>query len=73
MPSAQHVMLAAHCKKTEQVDVKTPVLTYIRNTYSSAEADEAADDLAAVQALRNELVTAQGSAAGPRREVPLVK
>ncbi|GBF91561.1 hypothetical protein Rsub_04301 [Raphidocelis subcapitata] len=73
MPTAQHIMLAVHCKKTEQVDLKGPILSYIRSTYSGAEADGAADDLAAVQGLRNEMVTAQGSATGTPRKEQLVK
>lgn len=73
MPSAQHVMLAVHCKRTEQLDVKAPILSYIRATYSDAEAEDAADDLAAVQAQRNELVTAQSSATGAPRKEALLK
>jgi programmed cell death 6-interacting protein len=68
MVSALHVMLAVHCKKTEQLDLKGPVLSYIKGTYSNAEAEEATDDLVAIQALRNEMVTAQGSAAGAKRD-----
>lgn len=73
MPSAQHVMLAVHCKRTEQVDVKAPILAYIRSTYSDAEANEASDDLAAIQAQRNELVAAQSSATGAPKKEALVK
>lgn len=73
MPSAQNVMLAVHCKRTDQLDVKAPILSYIRSTYSEAEASEAADDLAAVHAVRSELVTAQGSATGTPKRETLVK
>ncbi|KAG2435427.1 hypothetical protein HYH02_011927 [Chlamydomonas schloesseri] len=52
-------MLAIHCKKTETVDIKTPLLTYIRATYSDREADDAADDLEKVQTLRAEVAQAQ--------------
>lgn len=68
MVSAQHVMLAAHCKKTDQVDLKAPVIAYIKNTYTNAEANDASDDLTAIQALRNEIVTAQSSAQGAKRD-----
>jgi programmed cell death 6-interacting protein len=72
MPSALHIMLAVHCKRTDAVDLKPPILAYVRSTYSDAEAEEAADDLAAVQALRAELVAAQSSATGaPKREALL--
>jgi hypothetical protein len=123
MPTAQHIMLAVHCKKTEQVrpgprcapsgkpfpfavdgppnpaaaakqpgipahpqsniqnepskhcqvDLKPPILSYIKSTYSDAEATAAADDLAAVAGLRAEMVTAQGSATGTPRKETLVK
>jgi len=73
MPSAQHVMLAVHCKKTDQIDIKAPILAYIRHTYSDREADEAVDDLAAVQGLRNDLVQAQSSATGTPRKESLIK
>ncbi|KXZ42912.1 hypothetical protein GPECTOR_111g245 [Gonium pectorale] len=59
MPTAQSVMLAIHCKKTDTTDVKTPLLTYIRATYSDREADDAADDVEKVQSLRAEVGLAQ--------------
>eukprot|EP00198_Chlamydomonas_reinhardtii_P012800 XP_001702137.1 programmed cell death protein 6-interacting protein [Chlamydomonas reinhardtii] len=62
MPTAQSVMLAIHCKKTETVDIKTPLLTYIRATYSDREADDAADDLEKVQTLRAEVAQGQSGA-----------
>lgn len=55
-------MLAIHCKKTETVDIKTPLLTYIRATYSDREADDAADDLEKVQTLRAEVAQGQSGA-----------
>ncbi|MEW5305101.1 MAG: hypothetical protein WDW36_007663 [Sanguina aurantia] len=48
-------MLAIHGKKTEAVDLKTPLISYVRNTYSDREADDAADDLNMVQQLRAEM------------------
>lgn len=59
MPSAQHVLLAIHIKRTDNVELKNPILSYIRETYSDREAEDAVDDLAAIQALRNEIVQAQ--------------
>jgi programmed cell death 6-interacting protein len=64
MPSAQTIMLAVHAKRTEQLDIKSPILNYIRATYDEADANDAADDLEGIQGLRNELVTAQGAAGG---------
>jgi hypothetical protein len=29
-----NIMLALHCKKTEAIDLKTPIWEYISNTYS---------------------------------------
>lgn len=54
-PNAQNMMLAIHGKKTEAVDLKTPLISYVRNTYSDREADDAADDLNMVQQLRAEM------------------
>ncbi|KIY99284.1 pH-response regulator protein palA/RIM20 [Monoraphidium neglectum] len=68
MPSAHNIMLAVHCKRTDALDVKSPILTYVRNTYGDADAEDAADDLEAIQGLRAELVTAQGSSQGAKRE-----
>jgi hypothetical protein len=34
----QQIMLALHCKKTEAVDLKSPIWQYISNTYSPEQA-----------------------------------
>lgn len=68
MPTAQSVMLAIHCKKTDPADLKAPLLTYIRATYSDREADEAADDLDKVQQLRTEMALMQSGAQPGARE-----
>ena len=60
-------MLAVHCKKTESVDLKTPLLAYIKSVYSERDATEAADDLDSVQKLRTE-VAAVSSGAPAMRE-----
>lgn len=62
MPTAQSVMLAIHCKKTDTVDLKSPVLSYIRHTYSDREAEDAEDDIVKVQDLRAEIAVANPSA-----------
>lgn len=63
-------MLAIHCKKTENADIKGPLFVYIRATYSNREADDAADDLERVQSLRAEVALAQsGSQPGVRETV----
>lgn len=58
--SASRVLLAIHVKRTDQLELKGPILSYIRETYSDRDADDAVDDLAAIQGLRNEIVLAQG-------------
>lgn len=68
MPTAQSVMLGIHCKKTEAVDLKAPLLAYIRATYSDREADDAADDLERVQSLRNEVSQTQSGTHASARE-----
>ncbi|KAG2490070.1 hypothetical protein HYH03_011535 [Edaphochlamys debaryana] len=68
MPTAQSVMLAIHCKKTETVDLKSPLLAYIRATYSDREADDAADDLERVQSLRAEVAQLQTGTQPSARE-----
>jgi hypothetical protein len=59
MPSASNILLAIHVKRTDNVELKNPILSYIRETYSDREAEDAVDDLVAIQTLRNELVTSQ--------------
>ena len=54
-------MLAIHCKKTDTVDLKSPLISYIRATYSDHEADEAADDLQLIQSLRSEVAAGQAT------------
>eukprot|EP00879_Flechtneria_rotunda_P030148 GHRR01032733.1.p1 GENE.GHRR01032733.1~~GHRR01032733.1.p1 ORF type:complete len:101 (-),score=21.35 GHRR01032733.1:333-635(-) len=59
MPSAQHVMLAIHVKRTDNIELKNPILSYIREQYGDRDAEDCVDDLAAIQTLRNEIVTSQ--------------
>lgn len=66
MPTAQSVMLAIHCKKTDPVDLKSPLISYIRSTYSDREADDAADDLELIQGLRSDVAQAQATQPGVR-------
>lgn len=55
------MLLAVHCKKSDPVDLKTPIWTYIASTYGEKPANDASDDLATVQTLRNEVVGLTGS------------
>ena len=55
------LLLAVHCKKTDSLDLKTPIWNYIANTYSDQQANDASDDLAVVQQLRGEVVGLTGS------------
>ena len=55
------MLLAVHCKKTDAVDLKTPIFSYIARTYTEQQANDAADDLATVQQLRTEIVGLTGS------------
>lgn len=53
--------LAVHCKKTDQLDLKKPVWSYVANTYSQQQADDAMDDLSHVQQLRTTICNLTGS------------
>ncbi|KAK9820581.1 hypothetical protein WJX72_011897 [[Myrmecia] bisecta] len=55
------LLLAVHCKKTDSLDLKTPIWNYIASTYSDQQANDASDDLAVVQQLRGEVVGLTGS------------
>lgn len=55
------MMLAVHAKKTDPVDLKQPMLSYIQHTYSPQQANDAADDLTAVQQMRTTVTTLTGS------------
>jgi programmed cell death 6-interacting protein len=73
MPSAFGLMLATHCKRTEAVDLKGPLLAYIKSTYSDREAEDANDDLVALQQLRAEVSLASASATAPGMRDNLAK
>ena len=62
--SAQSVMLALVCKKTDSVDLKGPLLAFVRATYSDSVADDTAEDLSACNSLRSE-VSNSGLGASP--------
>lgn len=55
------MLLAVHCKKGDHLDLKDPIWSYTCATYSDQQAHDAADDLAAVQQLRNDVVGLTGS------------
>lgn len=50
--------LAVSCKRSEKVDLKTPILKYVRSAYGQQRADDAATDLDEVQKLRNDVLVA---------------
>lgn len=56
---ASNVLLAIHVKRTDQVELKNPILQYVRTNYGDRDAEDCVDDLASVQQLRNEIVAAQ--------------
>ena len=64
MKDASTVMLALVSKKTEAVELKNPLMSYVRATYSDREAEEAADDLSSIQQLRQEMAGAVNAGAG---------
>jgi hypothetical protein len=64
---AQTVLLAIHVKRTDQVELKNPILQYVRENYGDRDAEDCVDDLASIQQLRNEIVSAQtGSQLGTK-------
>ena len=58
---ANNMLLAVHCKKTDQVDLKGPISKYISSTYGPQQATDAADDLATAQQLRNDVAGLTGA------------
>ena len=60
-PAPANMLLAVHCKKGDHLDLKDPIWSYICATYSDQQAHDAADDLASVQQLRNDVVGLTGS------------
>ncbi len=73
MPSVYGIMLATHAKKTEAVDVKGPLVQYVRNTYGDKQAEEISEDLTVVQQLRSEIATASANATTPSMRENCVK
>jgi len=70
--SAQSVMLALICKRTDSLDLKPPLLAFVRATYSDSVADDTAEDLVAINQLRNE-VSNSGLGASPALRENMVK
>lgn len=56
-----NMLLAVHCKKCDHLELRDPLLTFIRGTYSDQQAQDATDDLAIVQQLRNDVVGLTGT------------
>lgn len=67
MPSAQHVLLAIIVKRTDNVNLKDPVLAYVKATYGDRDAEDAQDDLEAIQRMRDDIVVAQNGAQAAQR------
>lgn len=53
-------MLAVHCKRSEPVDLRDPILDYVQRTYGAQSKRDIADELEEVQQLRTDLVDASG-------------
>ena len=70
--SAQNVMLALVCKRSDAVDLKAPLLAFVRATYSDSTADDAADDLSSINSLRSE-VTNTGVGSTPTLREAMAK
>jgi programmed cell death 6-interacting protein len=71
--SAFSVLIACHCKRTESLDLKTPLSKYILSTYTETEAREAEDDLEAIQQLRASITLASSNAMQPGMRDSLAK
>ncbi len=56
-----NMLLGVHCKKSDKVDLRTPLWNYISRNYSPSQAQEAAEDLSTVQAQRDEVIALTGS------------
>lgn len=56
-----NMLLGVHCKKSDKVDLRTPLWNYISHNYSPSQAHEAAEDLTTVQAQRDEVISLTGS------------
>eukprot|EP00192_Tetraselmis_astigmatica_P021564 CAMPEP_0117665820 /NCGR_PEP_ID=MMETSP0804-20121206/10026_1 /TAXON_ID=1074897 /ORGANISM="Tetraselmis astigmatica, Strain CCMP880" /LENGTH=299 /DNA_ID=CAMNT_0005473283 /DNA_START=175 /DNA_END=1071 /DNA_ORIENTATION=+ len=55
------VMLAVHCKRGENTDLKGPIRKFLQTNYSPHDASECEDDLEAMQGWRNMVIGQQGS------------
>lgn len=55
------VMLAVHCKRGEETDLKGPLRAFVQANYSPHDAEECADDLDAVAGWRRAVVVQGGS------------
>ena len=54
-------LLSIQCKKSDAVDLRSPIYGYIAHTYSDRQARDAEEDLAGVQEERNEISGLTGS------------
>jgi hypothetical protein len=58
MPESGNVLVGIRVKKTVKVDLKGPIMTYMKRVYGDHIANEAADSVDVVQDLRNQIVGA---------------
>lgn len=56
-----NIMLAVHCKKTDALDIKTPIADYVAMTYGDSQAADAGDDLDGIQSQRDQIVGMGGT------------
>jgi hypothetical protein len=56
MPASSNMLLGMRVKRTVKVDVKGPIMTYIKRVYGDHMASEAEESLDALQELRNQVV-----------------
>uniref|UniRef100_A0A061S6K1 Programmed cell death 6-interacting protein n=1 Tax=Tetraselmis sp. GSL018 TaxID=582737 RepID=A0A061S6K1_9CHLO len=55
------VMLAVHCKRGDNIDMKGPVRSYVQKNYGNHDASECSDDLEAMHSWRSSIIGQNGS------------
>lgn len=58
MPESGNLLVGIRMKKTVKVDVKGPIMSYIKRVYGSRMAEDAAESLDELQELRNQVHSA---------------
>lgn len=67
MPASNNVLLGMRVKRTVKVDIKGPIMTYIKRVYGDHMASEAEESLDALQEMRNQIVASGGQPRPPWR------